>query len=394
MRVRRSFRLSRRALFAHRMRAALAVTSVAAGVGVVLLTSAIGAGAQRAIVRKIESMGTNLLIVRPAPVERRASRKTIRGVVTTLVPDDADAIARVPSVVEAAPGAERPVRVKAGRYASTTKVLGTTPAFLRIRNFRVSAGRFFDERDELQRVAVLGARTAEALFPNGNAVGAEIRVRGVPFDVIGVLEAKGITPDGGDEDNQIVIPLRTAMRRTFNTTWLTTVFVTAANVDGARANIEQRLRERHGREDFSVQNTTQFLSMQQKTAGALTLLATGLGAVALIVGGAGILALMLMSVRERTGEIGLRIAVGATPNDILTQFLVEATLLTFGGWMLGLVIASIGAAAVALATEWTLAVPVDALVASIAMAVVTGLGFGAFPALQASRLPPIEALLP
>jgi len=160
----------------------------------------------------------------------------------------------------------------------------------------------------------------------------------------------------------------------------------------AREEIASLLLARHGREDFGVQNTTKFLSMQKQTADFLTLLATGLGAIALVVGGAGILALMLMSVRERTSEIGLRIAIGATPNDILAQFLFEATLLALGGWMTGLVIGSIGAAAVALGTEWTLAVPVNALLASIAMVVITGLGFGAFPARKASLLPPIEAL--
>ncbi|HEX6101143.1 MAG TPA: ABC transporter permease [Thermoanaerobaculia bacterium] len=393
MKLRRSFRMSVRALTAHKVRAALALASVAAGVAAVVLTSAIGTGAQQEVVRKIEAMGTNLLIVRPAQVERLASRKTIRGAVTTLVPEDAEAIAALPSVASAAPGVERPLRVKAGPYASVTKVLGTTPPFLRIRNFRVQRGRFFDARDDLQRVAVLGARTAEALFPEQDAVGREVRIRGVPFEVIGVLEAKGITPDGGDEDNQIVIPFRTAMRRAFNTTWLTTVFVTARDVETARGEIERLLRARHRREDFGVQNTTRLLSMQKQTAGFLTLLATGLGAIALIVGGVGILALMLMSVRERTGEIGLRMAVGATPNDILAQFLFEATLLALGGWMAGLVIGSIGAAAVALGTEWTLAVPVDALAASAVMVVIAGLGFGAFPARKASLLPPIEALL-
>lgn len=393
MRLRRSFRMSVRALFAHKVRAALALASVAAGVAAVLLTSAIGTGAQQEVSRKIEAMGTNLLIVRPAQVERLASRRTIRGVVTTLVAEDAEAIAALPSVEDAAPGVDRPVRVKAGPYASMTKVLGTTPPFLRIRNFRVQHGRFFDARDDLQRVAVLGAGTAAALFPGGDAVGAEIRIRGVPFAVIGVLEAKGVTPDGGDEDTQILVPFRTAMRRLFNTTWLTTVFVTAAEIDTARADIERLLRARHRREDFAVQNTTKFLAMQKQTADFLTLLATGLGGIALVVGGAGILALMLMSVRERTAEIGLRMAVGATPNDILAQFLFEATLLALGGWMAGLAIGSIGAAAVALGTEWTLAVPVDALVASAVMVAIAGLGFGAFPARKASLLPPIEALL-
>ena len=393
MKLLRSFRLSLRALFAHKVRAVLALASVAIGVAAVVLTSAIGIGAQQEVVKKIETMGTNLLIVRPAQVERLASRKTIRGVVTTMIPDDAEAIASLATVARAAPAVDRTVRVKAGAFASMTKVLGTTPPFLTIRNFRVREGRFFDERDDLQRVAVLGARMADALFPNGNAIGSEVRIRSVPFEVIGVLEAKGSSPDGGDEDNQIVIPLRTAMRRAYNTTWLTTVFVTATDLDAARADIEALLRERHGRDDFSVQNTSKMLSMQKQTADFLTLLATALAGIALIVGGAGILALMLMSVRERTGEIGLRIAVGATPNDILAQFLFEATLLALGGWMAGLAIGGIGAAAVALGTEWTLAVPVDALLASIAMVLIAGLGFGAFPARKASLLPPIEALL-
>lgn len=393
MRLRRSFRMSLRALFAHKVRAALALASVAAGVAAVVLTSAIGIGAQREVVRKIETMGTNLLVVRPAQVERLASRRTIRGFVTTLTPEDAEAIAALPSVASAAPGVDRPLRVKAGAHVSIAKVLGTTPELPLIRNFRVREGRFFDDADELQRVAVLGARTAEALFPDGNAVGRELRVRGVPFEVIGVLEAKGVTPDGGDEDNQVVVPLRTAMRRVYNTTWLTTVFVTATDLAAARCDIETLLRVRHGAEDFSVQNTSKFLAMQKQTADSLTMLATALAGLALIVGGAGILALMLMSVRERTREIGLRIAVGATPRDILAQFLFEATLLALGGWMAGLVIGAVGAAVVALGTEWTLAVPVHALVASAAMVVITGLGFGAFPARKASLLPPIEALL-
>jgi putative ABC transport system permease protein len=393
MKFRRSFRMSLRALFAHRVRATLALASVATGVAAVTLTSAIGTGAQQEVVRKIETTGTNLLIVRPAQVERLASRRTIRGSVTTLIPEDVESIATLPLVERAAPGVEQTARVKAGAIASMTKILGTTPAFLTIRNFRVQSGRFFDEADELQRVAVLGARTAEALFPDGNAVGAEVRVRGVPFDVVGVLEEKGLSADGGDEDNQILIPFRTAMRRVFNTTWLTTIFVTARDVDGAREEITALLRGRHGAEDFGVQNTTKFLSMQKQTADFLALLATGLAGIALIVGGAGILALMSMSVRERTGEIGLRIAVGATPGDILAQFLFEATLLALGGWMTGLAIGAIGAAAVALGTEWTLGVPMNALAASLVMVLLAGLGFGAVPARKASLLPPIEALL-
>lgn len=387
----RNLRLSLRALFAHRVRAILALSSVAVGVAAVVLTSAIGTGAQLEVARRMETMGTNLLIVRPAQVERLASRKTIRGFVSTLTLDDAAAIAALPTVALAAPGAERNARVKSGTYVTITKILGTTPTFLVIRGFRVREGRFFDADDDrnARRVVILGARIGEQV-----PVGGELRIRGVPFEVIGILEEKGVTADGSDEDNQVLIPIRTAMRRAFNTTWLTTVFVRSSDdIDATRDDISTLLHERHGRDDFGVQNTTKFLSMQKQTADFLTTLGTALAAIALVVGGTGILALMLMSVRERTGEIGLRLAIGATPQDILLQFLFEATLLAIGGWMTGLTIGAIGAAAVALGTAWTLALPTDALLASMVMVLICGLGFGAVPARKASLLPPIEALL-
>jgi len=393
----RLLRSAIRALLAHKVRAVLALASVSIGVMAVLLTSAIGAGAQAEVLRRMDSLGTNLIVVRPAQVERLASRKTMRGFVTTLKMEDYDAIAHLPLIAAAAPGAERNVRAEAGNFATSTKVLGTSPAYPAIRNFRVREGRFFDDDDDRQarRIAVLGARVAQALFESANPIGRDIRVRGVIFEVIGVLEEKGVQPDGSDEDNQILVPIKTAMRRVLNTTWLTSIFVSAADkarIDDARAQINALVRARHGRDDFAIQNTMMFVAMQKQTADFLTLLAAGLGGIALVVGGTGILALMMMSVKERTGEIGLRMALGATPRDILVQFLFEATLLAAGGWLAGLVIGGAGAAAVALGTEWTLAVPVDALLASAIMVLVAGLGFGALPARKASLMPPMVAL--
>jgi putative ABC transport system permease protein len=399
MRFRRSLRPSLRAIFAHRARATLALTSVSVGVAAVVVTSAIGTGAQREIARRIESTGSNLLVVRPAQVKRLVARKTVRGVVTSLVLDDYDAIAKLTPVAAAAPGAEGNLRVKAGSAAMTTKVLGTSSAFPDVRRFRLRAGRFFDADDDRRasRVAVLGARVSETLFPGENPVGQEMRIRGVPFEVIGVLQAKGAIGDAGDEDDQVLVPIGTALRRVFNSTWLTTVFVSVADVaemPKAEAEIGTLLRARHRKpDDFEVQNLTRFLAIQKETADSLTLLTTGLAALALLVGGTGILALMLLSVKERTGEIGLRRAVGATPRDILVQFLFEATLLAFGGWTLGVVVGACGAAAVAFSTRWTIGVPIEALLASFAMAATTGLGFGAYPARTASRMPPIEALV-
>jgi putative ABC transport system permease protein len=403
MRFLRNLRCSVRALLAHRLRVGLVLSSVAMGVAAVVLTSALGKGAEGEVLRGIEALGTNLLVVRPAEAKRLVARKTVRGLTTTLEVEDAQAIAELALVDAAVPATEGSLRVKAGAGAVVTTVLGTTSAFTEVRRFQLHRGRFFDGEDDraARRVAVLGARIEERLFPGEDPVGRSIRIRGVPFEVVGVLEAKGVLPDGSDEDNQVVIPLRTALRRVFNTTWLSTVFVSVYDperMDETQAEIAGLLRERHRLDgttkpdDFEIQNKTRFLAAQQETIASLTLLTSGLAAIALLVGGTGILALLLLSIKERTGEIGLRRAVGARPRDILVQFLAEATVLALGGWIAGAAAGALGAGAVALGTEWKVAVPVEALLASLAMATVTGLGFGAFPARKASLLPPIQAL--
>jgi putative ABC transport system permease protein len=422
--LRRALRPALRALAAHRLRVALALAGIAAGVAAVLLTSALGRGAESEVVRGLEAMGTNLLVVRPATAKRLVARKEVRGLVTSLSVADGEAIADLDRVEEAIPGIDGGLRIKAGNGAVVSTVLGTTPAFPRVRRFRLRAGRFFDDADDraARRVAVLGARVVERLSPeegpparpappaandplaaadSAGLLGRWIRIRGVPFEVVGILEAKGVAADGSDEDNQIVIPIRTALRRVFNVPWITTVFVSVRDprrMDEAQAEIGALLRERHrlataGKpDDFAVQNRAKLLASQKATAESLALLTAGLAALALVVGGTGILALQLTSVKERTGEIGLRMAVGARPRDILFQFLAESTALALGGWLAGVAAGGLGAAAVALGTEWKVGLPVEALLASLAMAVVSGLGFGAFPARKASLLPPIQAL--
>src|SRR5262249_6716213 len=215
----------------------------------------------------------------------------------------------------------------------------------------------------------------------------------------GVLAPKGVVA-GGDEDNQIVVPIRTALRRVFNAAWLTAVFVSVADSSGLRdaeREISATLRARHRvapdeQPDFEIQNAATFLALQRQTVGTLRQLTTGVAAVAVIVGGTGILALMLLSVKERTGEIGLRMAVGARPRDVLIQFLFEATLLALAGWTGGIIVGAAGAMIVALSAAWPMAVPWEALLVSLGMAMAIGLGFGAFPARRASRVPPMHAL--
>ncbi len=402
MRLRRAALLSVRALLAHKVRTTLALASVAVGVAGMLLTSAIGKGAEAEVRRGIEEAGQNLLVVRPVQVKRKAARRSVKGFVTTLRLEDYRAIAALPIAQETAPGVGGGRRVKAGGGSMLADVLGTAPSFVRLRNLRLRSGRFFDENDDAagRRVAVLGARLARTLFPHEDPVGQDIRLSALPFEVIGVLEPKGTQADGSDQDGNVFIPIRTALRRVFNTTWLTTVFVSVEDrrrMREAEAALRDLLRERHrllpaAPDDFDIQDQVRMLARQQEAVASLTLLTAGLAAVAMLVGGAGILALMFLSVKERTAEIGLRMAVGARPVDVLTQFLGEAAILALGGWVAGTAAAGMGGLAVALWTEWKVAVPAGAALASLLMALVTGLGFGALPARKAALLPPIQAL--
>jgi putative ABC transport system permease protein len=241
---------------------------------------------------------------------------------------------------------------------------------------------------------------ARTLFPDEDPLGADVRLRGAPFEVVGVLEPTGLQADGSDQDGNVFVPARTALRRVFNSTWLTGVFVAVDDRGRMRdvaAEVRDVLRERHrlrpdASDDFSVQDQVKVLAMQQDAIALMTLLTAGLAAVAMVVGGSGILALMWLSVKERTAEIGLRMAVGARPVDVLAQFLGEATLLALGGWAAGAVVALGGGVVVALGTEWKVGFPAAAAAASLGVALATGLGFGALPARKAALLPPIQAL--
>jgi putative ABC transport system permease protein len=403
MKLLRGLGVSARALFAHKVRTSLALSSVAVSVAAVVVVSAIGAGTEREIVRQAETMGTNLLVVRPAQVKGSVARKQIRGVVSTLTVEDYTAITELAVVEAAVPGFENTLTAKAGSRSISARVLGTTSAYLQVCRFAVMRGRFLNEDDDRQarRVAVLGSRIAEELFPGQDAFSQDIRIRGVPFEVIGVLQAKGIQADGSDQDNQILIPIHTALRRVFNLTWLNPIFVSVRspnNMTVAETDIAQLLRMRHrlergGRpDDFAVQNKTKVLATQKQIADSLTKLALGLAGISLLVGGIGILALMLMSVKERTPEIGLRIAVGARPGDILRQFLAEAAMLAAGGWLAGLVLGLLGATMVAFFARWSVAIAPQMLAASLATVLIAGLGFGIWPARKASLIPPIRAL--
>lgn len=401
MKLRRNFATSLRALFSHRLRTSLAVLSVSVGTAAVLVTNAIGTGADRGIQRGIESLGVNLVVVRPAQVRRTAARRELSGAVRTLTLADCAAIAELPDIAGVAPGIDGAVTVKLGTRTVPTQLLGTTPEFFDVRRFHVRSGRLFDDDDDraARRVVVLGARIAQQLQDSA-IVGKQVRLRDIPFDVIGVLAPKGVLADG-DEDDQVVVPARTALRRLLNVTWLSAVYVSASDpalVGATEREIGALLTRRHPPSEatqaaFEIQDASRFFSLQQRTTAALASLTTVLAVVALGVGGTGIMALMLLSVRERTREIGLRVAVGATPRDIVVQFLLESLILALTGWIGGVVVGGVGAAAIKLGLGWPVALSAWPLLSSLALGVVIGLVFGALPARRASLVQPVQALV-
>ncbi len=404
MKIYRNIKLSRHALLSHKLRTFLALVGITIGVAAVIVMIAIGSGAQRAVLREIEAMGTNLLVVSAGKMETFVGRKRQVGNVTTLELEDAESIRdECPSVTLVAPSQDRPFRIKYGTLSKMTSVLGTTSEYVDIRNFKLARGRVFtDEESKVAlRVAVLGNQIVEDLFAGDDPIGEIIRVGNIPFEVIGTLAAKGVSAEGANEDDKILIPLTTALRRVFNIDYINNIHLRVEKrewMDTAAVDIQELLRERHRLnrlskpDDFTIQNQLIALQAEKETSDSFTALIAGIAAISLFVGGIGILAVMLMSVRERTNEIGLRMATGARPRDILVQFLSEAMLLGMMGGLTGSAVGLVGSWGVGLWTSWQTAVSTASILLSLVFALTVGLFFGVYPARRASLLDPIEAL--
>jgi putative ABC transport system permease protein len=405
VKIRRNFGFSRKALLRHRVRTALAISGTGVGVAAMLVMVAVGEGAERELMARIDAMGRNLLVVTARPAQPLVGRSTTGGLANTLTPADARAILdQIARIERAAPSMDDNLQVKYGTLATRTTVRATTPEFESIRNFRTIRGRYFTEEEDRARlrVAVLGSRVVETLFASIDPVGETVRIGRVPFEVIGVLESKGASLNSGsDEDNQILIPLRTGLRRVFNVDYLNLVYLQVREgekMDAAAAEISSLLRRRHRLEvaakpdDFRVRNQLVILEAERETAASFQRLITALASIALLVGGVGILSIMLLSIRERRNEIGLRVAVGAKRRDVRMQFLVEALILGGGGGLVGLAFGLAAAASIGWATEWRTVVSVPAVALAMGAALSISLVFGVYPAQRASALNPIESL--
>jgi len=404
MKVYKNLKVSQKTLLAHKLRTVLALLGIIVGVAAVIIMVAIGNGARQEVVSKIEAMGTNLIVVNAGEARTFAGRQQIRGTVTTLTLQDAEGIEReLVSVVGVAPTQSRKMQVKFGNVSTNTTILGTTPNFQHIGNFKVERGKFFSEIENKasRRVAVLGCGVVENLFAGRDAQGATIRIGKVPFEVIGVMKPKGVDMYGTDQDDQIFIPIRTALRRVFNQTHLNAIYLQIdrqEDMEAATGQVRRLLRQCHRLDrldkpdDFTIQNQTDLIEAQEETSNTFTTLTASIAGVSLLVGGIGILAVMLLAIRERTREIGLRMAVGARRKDVRIQFLFESSILSLGGGILGIASGVAGSLLMKWVLAWSISVSPLSVFVTFGFSLLIGLFFGVYPAHKASLLDPIKAL--
>jgi putative ABC transport system permease protein len=400
-----SLRIALRALMVNKMRSTLTMLGIIIGVGAVIAMIAVGSGAKQRIADQIASMGSNLLMV----MSGSSTSGGIRfgsGTVPTLTVDDAKAIlSEIPSVKYAAPTLMGVAQVVYGNQNWSTSIVGTTPEMLDIREWPVALGRPFSQQDVdgATKVCLLGMTVVENLFGGIEPIGQIVRIKKVPFTVIGVLASKGQTTFGQDQDDTIFVPLTTAQKRLFGMQFPGMVRMISVQAKGpevmeeAEKEINAILRQRHRIQpnqdnDFTVRNLTELMATAEQSASVMSLLLGAIASISLIVGGIGIMNIMLVSVTERTREIGIRIAVGAKGRDILLQFLIESLVLSLIGGIVGIGIGVAGTLILSSFTQWPTLFSIKAILLAFLFSSLVGVFFGFYPARKASLLNPIEAL--
>jgi putative ABC transport system permease protein len=389
----------------NKMRSALTMLGIIIGVGAVIAMVAVGSGAKRRIADQIASMGSNLLIVLSGSSTSGGLRFG-SGTVPTLNVGDAKAIqTEIPAVKYVAPTLGGAAQVVFGNQNWSTLVNGTTPEHLEIRDWPLSSGRTFTQQDidGATKVCLLGKTVVDNLFGGIDPIGQVIRIKLVPFTVVGVLASKGQSAQGQDQDDTIIVPLTTAQKRLFGMQFpgMVRVIMVQAREPEAMKDVENQindlLRQRHRLQpkqdnDFSVRNLTEIMSTAEESASVMSLLLGAIASISLIVGGIGIMNIMLVSVTERTREIGIRIAVGAKGRDILLQFLIESLVLSLIGGTVGIGIGIVGTIVLATVTQWPTLFSINAILLAFLFSGSVGVFFGFYPARKASMLNPIEAL--
>src|SRR5687767_14120321 len=402
-----SIRIALRALRVNKLRSTLTMLGIIIGVAAVIIMIAIGAGARGRIEEQIRALGSNLIMLTPGSVTAGGVRMGT-GTRNTLTEDDSYAIQReIPDVVASSPQLRGTGQAVAGNSNWSTVFYGVTPEYFEARNWVIATGSGFEPADlsGAGKVALLGETVARNLFGDSDPIGQSIRIRKVPFVVIGTLQRKGQSLMGQDQDDVILMPISTARNRVLGGSVARqrtagTIFIKVregADMKEAEEEIRSLLRQRHrvqpGAEDtFTLRNLSEILAAREESSRIMALLLAAVASVSLLVGGIGIMNIMLVSVTERTREIGLRMAVGARGRDILGQFLVEAVTLSLIGGLVGVALGIGASMAIAQLAGWRILISPQAVVLAVAFAFVIGVFFGFYPARKAARLNPVEAL--
>ena len=396
-----SFLMAWASLIANKMRSILTMLGIIIGVAAVIALVSIGNGVKQDIQNSISSLGSNLLMVMPG-APRTPGVRPSAGSMKSLKVSDYEAIAKLDGVKAASPMTNGSYVVIYQNKNWTTSVSGVSYNYLDVNNWSMKSGRFLSEKNvqNRERVAVVGKTVVKNLFGDEDPVGAEIRVKNIPFRIIGVLNSKGSGAMGNDQDDMVVIPYTTAMERVEGVDYLRMIYVVGKDengIDRLQSDIENLLRVRHGikdtnLDDFNIQNMNSIMETMEETTGTLTLFLGAVAAISLVVGGIGIMNIMLVSVTERTREIGVRKALGATYSVIVTQFLIEAVVISLMGGIIGIIIGIGSSKLIGMASGMSTVISVPTIVMSFAFSMAIGLIFGIYPARKAAKLNPIDAL--
>ena len=396
-----SFLMAWASLIANKLRSLLTMLGIIIGVAAVIALVSIGNGVKQDIENSISSLGSNLLVVLPG-APRTPGARSSQGSMKSLKISDYEAIAKLEGVKAASPMTNGSYVVIYQNKNWTTSVAGVNSNFQDVNNWTMTSGRFFSDKNvqNRERVAVVGQTVVKNLFADEDPVGKEIRVKNIPFRVIGVLKSKGNGTMGNDQDDTVLIPYTTSMERVEGIDYLRRVYVVAKDdggIDRLQADIENLLRVRHNikdtnLDDFNIQNMKSIMETVAQTTGTFTLFLGAVAAISLVVGGIGIMNIMLVSVTERTREIGVRKALGATYSVIVTQFLIEAVVISLIGGFIGIAFGIGASKVIGMVSGMSTIVSVPTLIMSFAFSMAIGLIFGIYPARKAAKLNPIDAL--
>ncbi|MGL3598629.1 ABC transporter permease [Veillonella dispar] len=396
-----SFLMAWASLIANKMRSILTMLGIIIGVAAVIALVSIGNGVKQDIQNSISSLGSNLLMVMPG-APRTPGVRPSAGSMKSLKVSDYEAISKLDGVKAASPMTNGSYVVIYQNKNWTTSVSGVSYNYLDVNNWSMKSGRFLSEKNvqNRERVAVVGKTVVKNLFGDEDPVGAEIRVKNIPFRIIGVLNSKGSGAMGNDQDDMVIIPYTTAMERVEGVDYLRMIYVVGKDengIDRLQSDIENLLRVRHGikdtnLDDFNIQNMNSIMETMEETTGTLTLFLGAVAAISLVVGGIGIMNIMLVSVTERTREIGIRKALGATYSVIVTQFLIEAVVISLMGGIIGIILGIGSSKLIGMASGMSTVISIPTIGMSFAFSMAIGLIFGIYPARKAAKLNPIDAL--